>query len=97
MLLSYFSASCFQSGIELWRYYRAQAKSSEKYLNDASLYDIKEYFQGRVESKNGKQGKLNARSEDSHYNDLLANLRLGLQDLAKKIQPKIYEYEFLLE
>lgn len=87
----------FNAGLELWRYYHAQAKSSEKYLNDASLYDIKEYFQGRVESKNGKQGKLNARSEDSHYNDLLANLRLGLQDLAKKIQPKIYEYEFLLE
>lgn len=87
----------FKAGLELWRYYHAQAKSSPKYLNDASLYDIKEYFQGRGESKNGKQGKLNARSEDSHYNDLLANLRLCLQDLATKIQPKIYEYEFLLE
>ena len=87
----------FNAGLELWRYYHAQAKSSEKYLNDASLYDIKEYFQGRAESKNGKQGKLNAKSEDSHYNDLLANLRLTLNDLATKIQPKIYEYEFLLE
>ncbi|MGX3098386.1 hypothetical protein [Helicobacter sp. 23-1046] len=85
----------FNAGLELWRYYHEQAKSSEKYLNDASLYDIKEYFQGRAESKNGKQGKLNAKSEDSHYNDLLANLRLTLNDLATKIEPKIYEYGFL--
>ncbi|MGX2972356.1 hypothetical protein [Helicobacter sp. T3_23-1059] len=88
----------FKAGLSLWKYYHAQAKSSPKYINDASLYDIKEYFQGRSESKNGKsKGKMNARSEDSHYNDLLANLRLALNDLAQKIEPKIYEYEFLLE
>ncbi|MGX3044790.1 hypothetical protein ACWIUO_06505, partial [Helicobacter sp. T3_23-1056] len=97
MTFSSEAKAVFSAGLELWRYYHAQAKSSEKYLNDASLYDIKEYFQGRSESKNGKQGKLNAKSEDSHYNDLLANLRLALNDLATKIQPKIYEYEFLLE
>lgn len=87
----------FSAGLALWRYYHAQAKSSDKYLNDASLYDIKEYFQGRGESVNGKKGKMNARSEDTHYNDLIAQLRIALQTLADKITPKIYEYEFLLE
>lgn len=87
----------FSAGLALWRYYHAQAKASDKYLNDASLYDIKEYFQGRGETINGKKGKMNARSEDTHYNDLIAQLRIALQNLADKITPKIYEYEFLLE
>ena len=87
----------FSAGLALWRYYHAQAKASDKYLNDASLYDIKEYFQGRAQSTNGKKGKMNARSEDNHYNDLIAQLRITLQTLADKITPKIYEYEFLLE
>lgn len=87
----------FSAGLALWRYYHAQAKNRDKYLNDASLYDIKEYFQGRAESINGKKGKMNARSEDNHYNDLIAQLRIALQALADKITPKIYEYEFLLE
>ena len=87
----------FSAGLALWRYYHAQAKNSDSYLNDASLYDIKEYFQGRAESINGKKGKMNARSEDNHYNDLIAQLRITLQTLADKITPKIYEYEFLLE
>ncbi len=56
----------FSAGLTLWQYYHAQAKSSDKYLNDASLYDIKEYFQGRGETINGKKGKMNARSEDTH-------------------------------
>ena len=87
----------FSAGLALWRYYHAQAKNSDKYLNDASLYDIKEFFQGRAQSINGKKGKMNARSEDNHYNDLIAQLRITLQTLADKITPKIYEYEFLLE
>ena len=87
----------FSAGLALWRYYHSQAKSSDKYLNDASLYDIKEYFQGRVPSSNGKKGKMNARSEDTHYNDLIAQLRITLQTLADKLTPKIYEYGFLLE
>ena len=87
----------FSAGLALWRYYHAQAKNSDKYLNDASLYDIKEFFQGRAQSTNGKKGKMNARSEDNHYNDLIAQLRITLQTLADKITPKIYEYEFLLE
>ena len=91
------SSAVFKAGLALWRYYHTQAKNSDSYLNDASLYDIKEFFQGRGESINGKKGKMNAKSNDSHYNDLIADLRIALQNLADKIAPKIYEYEFLRE
>ncbi|MGX2982881.1 hypothetical protein [Helicobacter sp. 23-1045] len=86
------SEAVFKAGLELWRYYHKCAKRGESYLNDASLYDIKEFFQGRNEN-----GKMNAKSTDSHYNDLIADLRIALQTLAQKIEPKIYEYEFLRE
>ncbi len=87
----------FGAGLEIWKYYHKCAKNSDSYLNDASLYDIKEFFQGRGESINGKKGKMNAKSDDSHYNDLITDLRIALQNLADKIAPKIYEYEFLRE
>ena len=86
------SKAVFESGLKLWRYYHKCAKNSESYLNDASLYDIKEYFQGRSEN-----GKMNAKSADSRYNELITALRIALQTLAQKIEPKIYEYEFLRE
>ena len=58
---------------------------------NASFYEIREYFQGR----NGKTGRMNNKSTDEHYTELLANLREKLNILADKIKPKIYEYEFL--
>jgi len=57
---------------------------------NASLYDIREYFQGRNE-----KGKMNTKSEDETYNELIKNLRDTLNILAEKIEPKVYEYEFL--
>ncbi|MDR0613402.1 MAG: hypothetical protein LBG45_08000 [Dysgonamonadaceae bacterium] len=76
----------FDAGRELWRYYHAQ-----KNINvNAALYDIKEYFQGRKDN-----GKMNNKSEDEHYNELIGNLRENLKALAAKIEPKVYEYEFL--
>ena len=86
------SNAVFDAGRELWRYYHKCAKNSQSYLNDASLYDIKEFFQGRNEN-----GKMNNKSTDSHYNDLIVQLRIALNALATKIEPKIYEYEFLRE
>ena len=86
------SEAVFKAGLELWRYYHKCAKRGESYLNDASLYDIKEFFQGRSEN-----GKMNNKSTDSHYNELIADLRIALNALATKIEPKIYEYEFLRE
>ncbi|MDR2027872.1 MAG: hypothetical protein LBQ01_10030, partial [Prevotellaceae bacterium] len=76
----------FAAGRELWRYYHSQKDCNV----NASLYDIREYFQGR-----GDSGKMNAGSSDERYNELVGNLREHLKTLALKIEPKVYEYGFL--
>jgi hypothetical protein len=40
---------------------------------------------------------MNNKSEDEEYNELIGNLREKMKILAKKIEPKVYEYGFLLE
>ena len=77
----------FQAGKALWQYYFTQPNPNP----NASLYDIREHFQGRNE-----KGKMNNKSEDETYNRLIATLRQALATLAKAIEPKIYEYQFLL-
>jgi hypothetical protein len=76
----------FNAGKELWRYYHQQ-----KDINiNASFYDIREYFQGRND-----KGRMNGKSTNEQYNQLIGNLRNSLNILAQKITPKVYEYEFL--
>ncbi len=100
----------FEAGLELWKYYHTSAsdKTSPQslanpyapYNPNASLYDIKEFFKGRkMNDKNGKnkKGKLNATSKDEYFNALMSSLNLALANLAKKLEPKIYEYGFLEE
>ncbi|GAA8701430.1 hypothetical protein HpBT345_14180 [Helicobacter pylori] len=84
----------FDAGKEIYRYYHAQASTNRHYNANASLYDIKEFFQGR-----NAQGKLNppVKAKDTYYKQLYANLQDALKDLAKEIQPKVYEYGFLRE
>ncbi|GAA8122642.1 hypothetical protein HpBT108_14540 [Helicobacter pylori] len=84
----------FDAGREIYRYYHAQASTNPHYNANASLYDIKEFFQGR-----NAQGKLNppVKAKDTYYKQLYANLQDALKDLAKEIQPKVYEYGFLRE
>lgn len=74
------------AGRELWRYYHARPDSNP----NASLYDIREYFQGRNE-----KGKMNNDSPDAVYTQLIKNLRDRLKRLAAVIEPKVYEYGFL--
>jgi len=76
----------FKAGKELWKYYHVQPKCNV----NASLYDIREHFQGR-----NAQGKMNNKSDDEKYNELLGDLRSALKELAQKIEPKVYEYGFL--
>jgi hypothetical protein len=76
----------FKAGKKLWTYYHAQPKCNV----NASLYDIREHFQGRNEA-----GKMNNKSNDETYNSRIADLRLALKTLAEKIEPKVYEYGFL--
>ncbi|ELP9120072.1 hypothetical protein QTU61_000612 [Campylobacter lari] len=82
-----------KAGKELFKYYHTH-KEKAGYLVNASLYDIKEFFQGRDE-----KGKMNipSKAKDEHYKILLSDLNLALDVLAKKIEPKIYEYGFLRE
>lgn len=87
----YFSATAsavFNAGKNLWSYYH----SKEGVKINASLHDIREYFQGR-----NQVGKMNNKSDDETYNHLISNLRINLKSLAKNIEPNIYEYEFLKE
>ncbi len=84
----------FDAGREVYLYYHTQDFTNRPYNANASLYDIKEFFQGR-----NAQGKLNlpAKAKDEYYKQLYANLQDALKDLAKEIQPKVYEYGFLRE
>ncbi|TRX26801.1 hypothetical protein FNW25_07895 [Flavobacterium franklandianum] len=82
------ATAVFDAGRELWNYYHSQ-----KEINvNASLYDIRGYFQGRND-----KGRMNARSTDEKYTDLISELRKKINLLADQITPKIYEYEFLKE
>ncbi len=78
----------FNAGRALWQYYN----SFDAIIANASLYDIREYFQGRND-----KGRMNSKSTDANYTALISALRTALSVLAEKIKPKIYEYEFLKE
>jgi 16S rRNA G966 N2-methylase RsmD len=78
----------FKAGKKLWQYYHSQPAANV----NASLYDIREFFQGRDDN-----GKMNSTSGDTLYNALIGDLRSALKTLALKIRPKVYEYGFLLE
>jgi hypothetical protein len=80
------------AGRELWKYYHAKIKNNKTAPVNASFYDIREFFQGRKES-----GTMNTKSDDEIYNAIIKTLREKQKALAKKIEPKIYEYGFLKE
>lgn len=78
--------SVLKRGLDLWKYYHTMEEANP----NASLYDIKEFFQGRND-----KGKMNATSEDPVYTDLLTKLKNSLRLLGEEIKPKVYEYGFL--
>lgn len=80
------ATAVFDAGRELWKYYHSKPNVNV----NASLYDIREYFQGRND-----KGRMNNKSDDEKYMSLINELRNRLNFLADKIKPKIYEYEFL--
>ena len=59
---------------------------------NASYYDIRECFQGR----NNNKGKMNAKSSDESYNQLLSTLKEAMEILRLQIVPKVYAYKFLM-
>jgi len=78
------------AGRALWRYYHAQPAANP----DASFYDIRLHFQGTKTTASGKV-QMNPDSADAHYTELIGTLRKHLKTLARKIEPKVYEYGFL--
>ena len=79
----------FEAWKKLWTYYHENCSNSD-YLANASLYEIREYFQWRND-----KWKMNNKSDDEKYNELIWNLREKLKILWDKIAEKVYEYEFL--
>ncbi|EOB4992068.1 hypothetical protein ACGYC6_000541 [Campylobacter upsaliensis] len=83
-----------QAGKELFKHYHTQAKDEKNYNPNTALYDIKAHFQGFND-----KGKMNPpqKAQDEAYKEKLGELNYTLKNLAKKIEVKVYEYEFLLE
>ena len=80
------ATAVFDAGRALWHYYHAQ-----KDVNvNASLYDIRAHFQGRND-----KGRMNSKSDDAAYMQIIGALRESLKTLAEKIKPKVYDYGFL--
>ena len=75
------------SARNLYSYYHSKSDSNP----NASYYDIREYFQGRND-----KGNLNVSSEDETYNQLISDLKEKHKLLSREIEPKIYEYGFLI-
>ncbi|PKL77669.1 MAG: hypothetical protein CVV25_14010 [Ignavibacteriae bacterium HGW-Ignavibacteriae-4] len=82
------ATAVFDAGRELWKYYHSQPNVNV----NASFYDIRAHFQGRND-----KGRMNSKSDDEKYMELIGELRDKLNFLADKIKPKIYEYGFLKE
>ena len=78
----------FNCGQKLWQYYHQQPNCNV----NASLYEIKEFFQGR-----NKQGRMHNTSKDEKYNNVLKDLKDAIELLAQKIEPNVYEFGFLLK
>jgi hypothetical protein len=87
MVFSFEAKQVYDAGLDLWKYYHSKPRVS---IN-ASLYDIKGYFQGFSEKR------MNNKSDDEEYIILISSLREKMKILAKKIEPKVYEYGFLLK
>jgi hypothetical protein len=105
------ATAVFNAGRALWTYYHTHPSTSSGYGStgsgyatssgyveskpynvNASLYDIREHFQGRND-----KGRMNSKSNDTRYMELISELRSKLAVLADKIKPKVYEYGFLKE
>ena len=95
LVFSVEATAVFDAGRDLWKYYHKSIKNAPYAVENngnvnASFYDIRAYFQGRND-----KDRMNSKSDDETYNELLKNLREKLKQLAEKIEPKVYGYGFL--
>ena len=75
LIFSEESSNVFNAGKYLWKYYNQQPDCNA----NAALYGIREYFQGR-----NQIGKMNSKSDDSVYTELISSLRNATKILEKK-------------
>lgn len=80
------------TGLKLWQYYHQQPSANP----DASFYDIRLFFQGTEEDKNGKL-QMKKESNNQCYNLLIKRLREQQKELASRIEEKVYQYKFLFK
>ena len=90
LMFSAEAQAVLDAGRELWRYYHAQPNANP----NASFYDIRLYFQGSTTDAKGKV-RMNSESADAKYTALIGDLRAAMKKLARRIEPKVYEYGFL--
>lgn len=90
MVFSAEAQAVMDAGRELWRYYHVQPNANP----NASFYDIRLHFQGSTVDAKGKV-RMNSESTDEKYTELIGNLRTAMKSLARRIEPKVYEYRFL--
>lgn len=90
--LSAEARTVYEIGKELWKYYMSKPDVEP----NASLYDIKGYFQGQKTTKGGKE-MMNSYSTDTIYTEILERLKDSLRVLGRKIEPKVFEYGFLYD
>jgi hypothetical protein len=77
----------YNAGLEIWRYYFSKGPENQ----DASFYDIKEYFRGRTDA-----GRLRPTSGDDEFNRRMDILKAAMKALAAKIAEKAYAHGFLI-
>ena len=81
------------AGREVWKYYHQQPNINP----NASLYEIKEFFCGKsIKGEKNPKETLNQRSKDEHFNELMDVLKQAHKRLSRKIEPKVYEYGFMI-
>jgi uncharacterized protein YozE (UPF0346 family) len=85
-ILSPAARDAYNAGLAVWRYYFSRNPENQ----NASFYDIKEFFKGRQPA-----GRMNIKSDDGEFNELESALSAALSALAAEIEPKVYEYGFL--
>lgn len=84
------ASAVMEAGRRLWQYYHQQHNANP----NASLYDIKKFFQGTKINAKGKM-IMNKESNDKTYQSLIADLRHHMKNLCAAIEPKVYLYGFL--
>ena len=76
---------------------------NRSFKNPDGTYDFTSAKPVKINSSGGTvlttdakgKGRMNSESTDEKYTELIGNLRTAMKSLARRIEPKVYEYGFL--